>query len=452
MKTVRDDRLGAALQQLETPEHRPSFHAELERLLAAEAAERPPVRKPRSTRRWALRVAFAAVVGAGAFVALDIVRSGDTPGPVEVEEATAADVKVAVNAAIARAESLSGTYVSKERTPESERVDTTRGTFLILADGSYHTKDGVQEDAYDSRRRTSTLHDYGPGYDPFAHRARRLAAGPPDSLGYSDSEFQRDLGSVVRALMAVNDNLPVEEIEVRGRPAWRLSAPVRQDRLAGEGGSPDHLVVVIDQETGIPLRARWTVDGRLHEELRMTGVDVNGEVSRRDLRVPLPPGVRLTQSDQGFRRVPLEGVEPVVGYAPLVPSWLPEGFELTDVTVAEQGGPTGAEGMNPAAPGVVSMAFRRGFDSIFISTRVAVEPTGGAIWSDPLATGEGFVDNPESIRLERGALSGVEANLLIVPLTIPHIWALTDELVVTVAGDLDREDLIRVAESLEPQS
>ena len=165
----------------------------------------------------------------------------------------------------------------------------------------------------------------------------------------------------------------------------------------------------------------------------------------------LPPDVRLTRSDQGFRRVPLDEVEGIVGYAPLVPSWLPEGYELADVTVAEQGPPTGTEAMNPATPGVVSMAFRRGFDSIFISTRVAVEPTGGAIWRDPLASGEGFFDEPEPVTLERGALSGVEANLLIVPLAIPHIWALTDELVVTVAGDLSREELVRVAESLEPR-
>ena len=102
MKTVRDDRLGAALRQLETPEHRPEFHAELERILAAEAAQREPARRPRTTRRWALRIAFAAAVGVVAFVALDIVRSGDTPGPVEVESATAAEVRRAVRTAIAR--------------------------------------------------------------------------------------------------------------------------------------------------------------------------------------------------------------------------------------------------------------------------------------------------------------------------------------------------------------
>ena len=101
--------------------------------------------------------------------------------------------------------------------------------------------------------------------------------------------------------------------------------------------------------------------------------------------------------------------------------------------------------MNPVAPDVVSMVYRRGFDRIVLTTRVATDGD----WSDPLATGEGFVDRPERIRLQRGALSGVEANLLIVPLALPHIWALTDDLVVTVAGDLNRAQLLRVSESLE---
>ena len=113
--------------------------------------------------------------------------------------------------------------------------------------------------------------------------------------------------------------------------------------------------------------------------------------------------------------------------------------------MAPLGGPTSSEAMNPLAPDVVSMVYRRGFDRIVLTTRAAIEGD----WSDPLATGEGFVDRPERIRLERGALSGVEANLLIVPLALPHIWALSDDLVVAVAGDLNRGQLLHVAESLE---
>jgi hypothetical protein len=70
------------------------------------------------------------------------------------------------------------------------------------------------------------------------------------------------------------------------------------------------------------------------------------------------------------------------------------------------------------------------------------------IWDDPLGTGEGFRDDPERIRVAAGALEGVQAELLIVPRNTPHIWAKTDKLVVTIAGDLSRAELIAVAESL----
>ena len=50
--------------------------------------------------------------------------------------------------------------------------------------------------------------------------------------------------------------------------------------------------------------------------------------------------------------------------------------------------------------------------------------------------------------LHTGALAGVEAKLLVVPRNTPHIWALSDKLVVTIAGDLSAAELVAVAESL----
>jgi hypothetical protein len=35
-----------------------------------------------------------------------------------------------------------------------------------------------------------------------------------------------------------------------------------------------------------------------------------------------------------------------------------------------------------------------------------------------------------------------------VPLNVPHLWAKTDDLVVTVSGGVSRGDLLRIAESL----
>ena len=60
----------------------------------------------------------------------------------------------------------------------------------------------------------------------------------------------------------------------------------------------------------------------------------------------------------------------------------------------------------------------------------------GAALLDRARRGDQEVDEPERITLSDGALAGIEADLLIVPRNVPHVWALTNELVVTVSGDL----------------
>jgi hypothetical protein len=45
-------------------------------------------------------------------------------------------------------------------------------------------------------------------------------------------------------------------------------------------------------------------------------------------------------------------------------------------------------------------------------------------------------------------LNGAQAELLIVPRGIPHVWAKTRDLVVTVSGDLTRTELVRITNSL----
>ena len=54
----------------------------------------------------------------------------------------------------------------------------------------------------------------------------------------------------------------------------------------------------------------------------------------------------------------------------------------------------------------------------------------------------------EHLHLGLGALAGSPAELVVDLRTVPHLWAVTDRLVVTVAGDLSRDQLINVAEAL----
>jgi hypothetical protein len=61
-------------------------------------------------------------------------------------------------------------------------------------------------------------------------------------------------------------------------------------------------------------------------------------------------------------------------------------------------------------------------------------------------------DRVEPVMLWRAALSDVEAKLLLMPRNVPHLWALGDDRVATISGDLSRTELVRVAEWREPRS
>jgi hypothetical protein len=72
-------------------------------------------------------------------------------------------------------------------------------------------------------------------------------------------------------------------------------------------------------------------------------------------------------------------------------------------------------------------------------------------WRDPFAI-QGVRLHSATVRLSRGALAGADAQLVVDPRTLPHIWARTRDLVITVSGDLTRAELLDVAGSLTRRS
>jgi hypothetical protein len=253
-----------------------------------------------------------------------------------------------------------------------------------------------------------------------------------------------ELEAYVQALLAADDP-SVREATYDGRPAWILAVDTVPNAIVPEF-SGDRLEVTVDRATGMPVRVLETKEGRFLRELRIEGLALNADLPPGTFDLAFPPGAEVSRVDEGFRRVRLEDVQATVGYQPLVPQWLPEGFELAEVAVAPHGQPTGTEGGNPISRNVVCLSYRRGFEQVLVTTRAAE----GGPWSDPLATGEGFVDTPEHVVLGGGgALAGRSADVIVAPRGIPHLWAQTNGLIVTVSGALSRTDLIRVAESLD---
>lgn len=472
----RDERLGEALRRLEVPPHRDGFFADLAHRLGQEQPARGPHRRTRPAhhrrhrRRWerpttlvgAVAAAVAAVLVAGIVLPG---RPGEPPAPLGPRVASAAEVRTRVAEALADLTTLRGEVTVECEVafgscypPEDGGRTTQAWSFVTTAEGderdsgighlyefAYQAEEGVQRSFFDQFGTVS------------AEEVTGLPPGPPDFLART-SVLRRDVAAVVRAFLSTTSDDPVSEVTVDGREAWRLVAEVTPNKLAGPGGSGDELEVVVDRQTGFPLLVTETLEGAFLREVRLSNLVVDAPVEQGTFDLELPSDAEVFRQDAGFRRVALDEVGGVVGYQPVLPSDLPGGFELAVVTVASEGPPTGTEAANPPSRDVVSVAYRRGFDRIVVTTRATgpyelASPDGAgsvAGWDDPLASGEGFVDEPERFTVAGGALAGARAEVVISPRGIPHVWTFDDELVATVAGDATAEELRRMAESFAP--
>ena len=361
--------------------------------------------------------------------------------------ATAAEVRAAVAGAWASAEVVSGELISVDAAEGEER----RWEFVLTAHGDLWAVDltrggEIAYDAHTNVEQALAVSESMPDVDElFPLERHGLAPGPPDE-GPSVDLLQRRMGSVVRAL-ATTEAGAVVETDVDGRAAWTLSTDLPPDLTLGEL-APDHLEVTVDRSTGFPVRAVASSRGRDLWETRIEGLHVNEAPPPDSFRLDFPAGVEVTVRDIGFRRVTLDAVEAAVGYRPLVPSQVPDGYRLAEVAVSTQPSVIGAAGTNPEVGDIAALSFRRGLDQFVLTTRpVGPDPS---VWSDPLAPGDSHQAQAEEVDIAGGVLDGTTAELIVDPLAIPHLWAVTDDLVVTVAGDLTRAELLQVAATLEP--
>jgi hypothetical protein len=452
MTDFRDRELAAALEALDVPAHRPGFDRRLRRRLAEErlaggAGDRR--RAVRTLRSRALRPVLGAAAAVVALVAIALPLAGRITG---AEVASAAVIKTTVRDSLGALRSLSGVFVSScsERGCPGKEGEV-RWRFTLAARGDFRLVGPTDREAvtYDastglvrSAQRSASL-----GGGPLFYAERRgVAPGLPD-LGPPTWLLPDTFGAFVGALLAAEDPR-VREVEYEGRPAWRLDVDTVPNAIVPEF-TGDRFELTVDRGTGLPVRVRELKNGALLRELRVESLAANPALAPDAFRLEFPDGAEVSRSDDGFRRVELDAVAGSVGYTPLVPAWVPEGYELAEVAVARQGSPTGTEAGNPPSRQVVSLSYRRGFDQFVVTTRLADDAGAGSGWSDPLATGEGFVDARETIAISRGALRGAWNELVLAPRGIPHLWAVDDELVTTIAGDLGRAELLRVAESLE---
>jgi hypothetical protein len=195
------------------------------------------------------------------------------------------------------------------------------------------------------------------------------------------------------------------------------------------------------------VRLLASQDGQTVYQTRIEDLTVNPRIPREAFSLKFPPRKQVSRTDFGFRRTAPEDVGRTVGYTPLAPTSIPRGYRLSEVMVSVKADSTGT---NPSVGDIVSLSYRRGLDQFIVTTR-PVGPNPNA-WHDPLDSGQGHVPGTQRVTFSSGVLASRDGHLVTGPFAAPHIWALTDKLVLTVSGDLTRAELLQVAGSLRPRS
>jgi hypothetical protein len=418
----RDEPLGAALRELEVPEHGPGFESELEAIL-----DRPRARDWRLPL--GLAAAAAAVAAVATLVLVGLPGSGSSP-------ALAAQVRTKVAATLAHATSIRGTLVYRALDVRTHGIATSHAVFAMDGRGDLRLQSvpGPEVAVYDAAAgverglgHSAALGATGP---VFAFQRTGIAPGPPDE-GPSDELFlQRRLGSALRALLVSGKAARARKLDFRGRPAWQVVLHVRPNRIYAD---EDRVALTIDRETGFPLRVRSTLHGAFRSELQVRDLALDQQLPRDEFVLSFPRGKTVLRSDGGFRRVRLGDAAARVGYRPVVPDTLPRGYRLAETAVARRGH-------------VLSLSYRRGFDQLVVTERVRGRRRG-----DPFAE-PGLAVAGRTLRIDAGALRGATGHLVIDARSVPHLLVSRRNLLVTIGGDANEFELIQVARSLHTRA
>jgi hypothetical protein len=412
---------------------------------------------PIRCRRLALGLAAVAAVALIAGVLLAGLPGGGGPEPVSAEEVLRQAMR-----ALSSGRTLAAEVTLRMRTSSQWaipiRYDIDRYGILLSADGSYRlTGRGGSRIGWLSgvgshrpveavfNARTGVLSTWSPEQGLVERAGYPL--GPPDRWAGLVTEY--DFSAAARALEAAGTT-GLSAAVYEGRPAWTITCSLSPGPTPPSPTSKGLLYrITIDRATAFPVCFEALMDGAMLAEARYSDVRVDAPLPDQAFELLGHAGAKLTRIRDGFRRVSLAQVARLPGYTALVPANVPRGYRLTQATAAAR-----AVTANRAIKGrcVVVLQYERGFDSLTVTTRtLAHRRTASCDPLEPDQSWAGVVAWPATIR--GGAFDGVDAQVVVAPVTTtPHLWAVKDGVLLTVAGAATAEELLAVAASLEPAS
>ena len=483
MKERRDTELGALLRRAdEAPPLGPDFDARLWRRIEREAEtgarRRRLSRRPRLPRRslllWRRRpvvagattLLIAVVVAAVVLFGLPLTSRVAGPEPVSAAEVINKMLLAMSAGETLQADSIDRLFKGQGPDGSIEYFPANHLRLFLRSDGSvrFSQTDAPQTSrppqererpdasdvAYDAVH--GVLREYFRGWDddagPNGRYLDRLTVttgyplGPPDAAPPLQGI---DFSGTARAAQAV-DAATLETSSFRGRPVWVISVSTR---AAVDPSLPydEVSLTTIDQETCLPMRFQLFMDGNLSFEYSWTNVRIDEPLPDTAFTFAPPEGADVVRADRGFRRLPLDRIAEVTERPVVLPRWLPAGYVRKWTATARKS--TTDNGVTTGTD-VVAVQYVRGFDLLTVTTRSVADPASAA-WDDPFSEDLAWAGRlREDVPLKAGSFGGVSAAIVMGPrINVAHLWAVKDGIMLTVAGSVSAEELVRIAESIE---
>ena len=203
----------------------------------------------------------------------------------------------------------------------------------------------------------------------------------------------------------------------------------------------------MDARTWLPVRFQELDAGTLVAELRISDVHVNEPLPRDAFTLRSPKGLGVSYRDEGFRRINLAEASTVAAITPLVPTFLPSGYKPAYAAVAAS-----ALTANHLvrARDVFELQYTHGFDALTVSTRRIADPYYSAT-EDPVDSDQTW---SKLVRVEApitsGAFAGATASIVLATTSsTPHLWAVKDGVLLTIAGGANARELLEIADKMQ---
>jgi hypothetical protein len=283
------------------------------------------------------------------------------------------------------------------------------------------------------------------------------------------------LAASLRAQLAEGDpDSPVSETTYLGRPAWRA---VLREHWAGDAEHPEGATmawnVVVDKQTGLLLASGFDgADGQNPAvpegySFWVTRIQVDPHLPKGWQRLPQRGQERILIRDEGTRFGTPQSVAKLAWPTPvLVPQQVPAGYRLADVAItnfegmrspkdeaeliyhSRRPGPYKAEWIRTSIDSSVRRVvarYRRGFSSFVVDIR---PPARGDAEIGEVGT---ILQSGVDAKLTAGYLKGQLAGTSISPNGSqgPTLLAHSGRYTIAIYGDLTRQELLDVANSLQ---